>query len=138
MPKNKIGLKFDGMEELIEEFERLDGDLKKATENALKASKQIVTPNVQSAIARHKRSGATEKSLDKNMQVEWEGATASIDIGFHIRQGGLPSIFLMYGTPRMKKDTQLYDAVYGSKLKKQIAETQKEVFQKMIARRMGG
>lgn len=138
MPKNKIGLKFDGMEELIEEFERLDGDLKKATENALKASKQIVTPNVQSAIARHKRTGATEKSLDKNMQVEWEGATASIDIGFHIRQGGLPSIFLMYGTPRMKKDTQLYNAVYGSKLKKQIAETQKEVFHKMIARRMGG
>lgn len=136
--KNRIGLQFDGMEDLIKKFESLDGDLKKATENALKASKQAVTPGIQQAIKKHHLTGDTEKSLDKKIKVEWEGATASVDIGFHVRQGGLPSIFLMYGTPRVKKDTKLYNSIYGPKVKKQIAEIQKEVFQKMIARRMGG
>jgi hypothetical protein len=138
MPKNKIGLKFDGFEELINQFEAMGGDLKIATENALKASKEAVTPGIQQAINKHRKTGDTEKSLDKSMTVDWQGTTASIDIGFHVRQGGLPSIFLMYGTPRTKKDTKLYNSVYGSKVKRQVAEAQKEVFQKMIARRMGG
>lgn len=138
MANNKIGLKFEGMEELIKEFDGLNGDLKSATENALKASKQAITPGIQEAISRHRRTGATEKSLDKNIKVNWEGATASADIGFDIANGGLPSIFLMYGTPRMKKDTKLYNSIYGSKVKKRVAEVQKEVFQKMIQRKMGG
>jgi len=136
--KNKIGLQFEGFDELAAQFEQLGGDLKRATENALKASKQAVTPGIDQAINKHRLTGDTERSLDKKIRVEWEGTTASIDIGFHVSQGGLPSIFLMYGTPRVKKDTKLYNSIYGSKVKKQIAEVQKEVFQKMIARRMGG
>lgn len=136
--KNKIGLQFEGFDELAAQFEQLGGDLRSATENALKASKQAVTPGIDQAINKHRLTGDTERSLDKKIRVEWEGTTASIDIGFHISQGGLPSVFLMYGTPRVKKDTKLYNSIYGSKVKKQIAEVQKEVFQKMIARRMGG
>lgn len=136
--KNKIGLQFEGFDELAAQFEQLGGDLRSATENALKASKQAVTPGIDQAINKHRLTGDTERSLDKKIRVKWEGTTASIDIGFHISQGGLPSVFLMYGTPRVKKDTKLYNSIYGSKVKKQIAEVQKEVFQKMIARRMGG
>lgn len=138
MAKNKIGLQFEGFEELANQFEALGGDLKAATENALKASKQAITPGIQQAIDKHRKTGDTERSLDKSMKVNWEGTTASIDIGFHVRQGGLPSIFLMYGTPRVKKDRKLYNSIYGSKVKKQVAEIQKETFQKMIMRRMGG
>lgn len=136
--KNRIGLQFEGFDELAAQFEQLGGDLRSATENALKASKRAVTPGIDQAINKHRLTGDTERSLDKKIRVEWEGTTASIDIGFHISQGGLPSVFLMYGTPRVKKDTKLYNSIYGSKVKKQIAEVQKEVFQKMIARRMGG
>lgn len=136
--KNRIGLQFEGFDELAAQFEQLGGDLRSATENALKASKQAVTPGIDQAINKHRLTGDTERSLDKKIRVEWEGTTASIDIGFHISQGGLPSVFLMYGTPRVKKDTKLYNSIYGSKVKKQIAEVQKEVFQKMITRRMGG
>ena len=138
MANNKIGLQFEGFEELANQFEALGGDLKAATENALKASKQAITPGIQQAIDKHRKTGDTEKSLDKSMKVNWEGTTASIDIGFHVRQGGLPSIFLMYGTPRVKKDRKLYNSIYGSKVKRQVAEIQKETFQKMIMRRMGG
>lgn len=137
MAKNKIGLKFEGFEELAGKFEALEGSVKPAAENALKASKAAVTPEIDKAISKHKLTGGTARSLDRKVQVDWNGTTASVDIGFHIRDGGLPSVFLMYGTPRVKKDTALYRSVYGSKTKKLIAETQKEVFQKMIARRMG-
>lgn len=136
--KNKIGLQFDGFEELAAEFDSIGGDLKRATENALKASKKVITPGIDQAIKKHHLTGDTEKSLDKGTKVKWEGTTASIEVGFHIRQGGLPSVFLMYGTPRAKKDTKLYNSIYGSKIKKQVGEIQKEVFQKMIARKMGG
>lgn len=138
MPKNKIGLQFDGLEEMIAQLESVEGDIKATVDAALRASKQAVNPGVKQAIARHKLTGYTEASLDKSMKVDWEGTIASIDIGFNIKGGGLPSIFLMYGTPRMKKDSKLYNSIYGSKIKKQVATIQEEVFQKRIARRMGG
>lgn len=138
MAKNKIGLKFDGMEELIKDLESVEGDLKLATENALKASKQAITPGINQAISKHNRTGGTSASVDQDMKVTWVGNTAEINIGFNLKNGGMPSIFLMYGTPRMKKDTALYNSVYGSRVKKRVGEIQKEVFQKMISRKMGG
>lgn len=138
MKKNKIGLKFEGLEEMIEQLERAEIDIKPTVEAALKASKQAITPGIQQQIAKHHLTGDTEASLDKSMKVEWEGTRASIDVGFDIKNGGLPSIFLMYGTPRMKKDTKLYNSIYGSKVKKEVARVQEEVFQKRIARKLGG
>ena len=138
MAKNKIGLKFDDIEDMLKRLERVEGDIKATTEAALKASKQAVAPGIQREIARHRRTGTTEATLDKDMSVKWEGTKGAIKIGFNIRKGGLPSIFLMYGTPRMKKDTKLYNSVYGAKTKKTIAAAQKEVFEKRITRRMGG
>lgn len=135
---NKIGLQFKGFDELIENLDKAGGDLKRATEAALKSSKQAVTPGIQQAIAKHRRTGKTEASLDKNMQVTWEGMVASVDIGFHVRNGGLASIFLMYGTPRMQPDKNLYNSIYGRKVKKEIAKIQEEAVGKVMARSMGG
>ena len=138
MPKNKIGLKFEGLEEMVARIESAEGDIRPTVEAALKASKQALNPGINSAIAVHKKTGKTQASLDKNMKVKWEGTQASIEIGFHVRNGGLPSIFLMYGTPRVKKDTKLYNSIYGTKAKKEAARAQKEVFQKRIVRKLGG
>ena len=138
MPKNKIGLQFKGFEEVMENLDAAGVDLRKATEAALKASKQAVNPGIEQEIAKHRLTGRTEASLDKNMHVEWEGMTASIDIGFHIRDGGLPSVFLMYGTPRMAPDKKLYNSIYGRKVLNQIAKIQEEAIGKVMARAMGG
>lgn len=43
----------------------------------------------------------------------------------------------MYGTPRMKKDTKLYNAIYGTKTQKEIKQIQKEIFEEEIRRVMG-
>ena len=147
--KNKIGLKFEGLEEMIANLEKVQGDLKATTEKALKASKQRVNEELRKVTvpanypAHGKYStGKTAQSIDNDMSVTWEGTTASIKVGYDMQISGMTSIFLMYGTPRhkppMKAVRKMYNAIYGSKMKKETAEIQREVFAKVIKRRMGG
>lgn len=147
--KNKIGLKFDGLEEMIANLEKVQGDLKTTTEKALKASKQRVNEELRKVTipanypAHGKYStGKTVQSIDNDMSVTWEGTTASIKVGYDMQISGMTSIFLMYGTPRhkppMKAVRKMYNAIYGAKMKKEVAEIQREVFVKVIKRRMGG
>lgn len=131
-------LEFKGFKELITQYEGMGGDCRRAVEAALKESKAYVNKQALSAIRPHRRTGRTENSLNKSMNVEWEGDKASIDVGFEIHNGGLPSIFLMYGTPRMAKDQKLYDAFFGSRTKKDIRKIQEEAINKVIQRTTGG
>ena len=133
----KLGLEFDGFEKLMQKLEEVKGDAEQATENALVATHELVTRNLQSAIAPHRRTGETERSLKRNAEVTWFGTTAEVEVGFDIDNGGLPSVFLMNGTkvngtPRVKPDTKLYNAIYGAKTKKEIAELQEKEFRKCI------
>ncbi|MFR3520381.1 MAG: hypothetical protein ACLTT4_18380, partial [Coprobacillus cateniformis] len=75
----------------------------------------------------------TVGTLIRENGVTWEGFVATVDVGFRIREGGLPSIFLMYGTPKMKKDTKLYNAIRGAKTKKYIYELQTEAMTRHIS-----
>lgn len=147
--KNKIGLKFEGLEEMIASLEKVQGDLKATTEKALKASKQRVNEELRKVTipanypAHGKYStGKTAQSIDNDMSVTWEGTTASIKVGYDMQISGMTSIFLMYGTPRhkppMKAVRKMYNTIYGSKMKKEVAEIQREVFVKVIKRRIGG
>ena len=142
--KNKVGLHFSGFEETIARLKELEGDVKKATEEALIESQAIVAENAQAAMKKHHRTGDTEESIITDKKVEWEGFTASIGVGFNISKGGLASIFLMYGTPKhapnhpgTDADKAVYDAIYGTKTKKAVAKVQEEIFLKAIAERMG-
>lgn len=135
---NKMGLEFKGFAEVIANFEAAGGNVQRAVDGALKQSKQLVTRQLQQAIRAHRRTGRTEASLDKNMSVEWDAYIASVDVGFHVRKGGLASIFLMYGTPRVPKDQALYDAVYGSRVKSQIKKLQEQAVNTAIQRSLGG
>lgn len=138
MAKNKIGLQLEGFEELMAKLDALDGDLKKVTNECLDVAHEIITPKLHQAMKKHHQTGDTEKSIVDHSSVNWEGTTADIDVGFKIRNGGLPSIFLMYGTPRMKKDTKLYNAIYGKKVKDEIAKMQSLILADEIHKRMGG
>jgi hypothetical protein len=51
---------------------------------------------------------------------------------------GLTTVFLMYGTPKMTKVSKMYNAVYGSKMKKEVGEIQRAVFAAEVQRKMGG
>ena len=144
MAKNKIGLHFSGFEETIATLKKLEGDVKSATEKALVESQAIVAEKARQAMNKHHRTGDTEESIIADKKVEWEGFTASIGVGFDISNGGLASVFLMYGTPKhapnhpgTEEDKELYDSVYGKKTQKQVGEAQANIFYAAIAERMG-
>lgn len=133
MTRNRIRLQFSGFEEYAEKIDRLNGDLKSIMTEALVESKKLVTPEIKKRMKKHHRTGVTEDSINESLDVKWDGNVGEIEIGFEFNEG-LPSVFLMYGTPRMKKDTALYNSIYGSKIKKQISELQKEIFERELER----
>ncbi len=134
MARKKTGIEFEGFEEVLAKLNKLNGDVKGTTEKALKQTHNLITKKARESITPHYLTGDTEKSLVETPQIEWEGSIASVPTGFDISDGGLPSIFLMYGTPRMKKDQKLYNAFYGSKTKKEIMQLQEDIFFEEIRR----
>lgn len=152
MAKNKLTVDFKGFKEMFEKLDRLNADTRKITEEALKKSFETVTPGIQAAIKPHKLTGETEGSLTKNANVKWEGQVGSVEVGFDIKNGGLPSIFLMYGTPRhavgnqygrsgsmrgTPQDMTLYNSIYGTSTKNKVRKVQKEIFDKALKEAMG-
>lgn len=144
MAKNRFGLQFEGFTEMLEKLRSLEADLKKVSEKALEESHDYVTPKIEKAVKKSKlpakgkySTGATAGNIVKDKKVEWTGQKGSIKIGFDLSHD-ITSIFLMYGTPRMKPVTGLKAAVYGSKTKRELNELQKEIFAKEIKRKMEG
>ena len=134
MGRNRIGLQFQGWEEYMSKLDQLGGSnaMKKGVEEALIESKKHVNPLIEKSMgklpARGKYStGETKDSIDDTTDVVWSGMTGEIKVGFDFSKSGLKSIFLMYGTPRMKPVSGLKSAIYGSKTKKEIAEIQEKV-----------
>lgn len=137
MAKKKFGLEFSGFEELSDKLQELGGDLKAVTEEALISTHKHITPKLHVDMKKHYRTGKTESSIFDSPKVIWVGDVGSIDVGFDIANGGINSIFLMYGTPRAKPDKQLYQDIYDNKTKKEIAELQEEVFLNAIKKSLG-
>lgn len=138
MAKNKLSLDFPAYDHLKKQLEKVGGNaLQQAVDKALTDSEKYIDRQLKTAIQPHRRSGRTEKSLKDSNKPEWSGTQASIDVGFDISDGGLASIFLMYGTkmhgqPHVKPDKKLYDALYGSKTKKKIQQIQEEAFYEIL------
>lgn len=153
MARNKLTVDFKGFKEIYEKLDKLNADTKKITEEALEKSFEAVTPGVQAAIAPHSDTGRTEDSLVKSAEIKWSGTVGSVEVGFDIENGGLPSIFLMYGTPKhmganqygkhgkkvsgTDQDANLYNAIYGTSTKSKVRKTQKEIFDKALKEAMG-
>lgn len=131
---NKTRIEFEGFEEVMARLKKLDGDMKGTTEKALKETHAIVTKKALEAIRPHKDTGATERSIKANADVNWSGSLASSEVGFSISKGGLAHIFLMYGTPRMKKDQKLYNAFWSNSTIKEVQAKQEEIFYAEIRR----
>lgn len=143
--KNRVSLSSTGFKEMIENLDKLQGDLEKTTERALLAGKAVVVHNLVSAT--HKANypaggkystGSTRHSINTDKHVNWQGTVASIGVGFDWDESGMTSIFLMYGTPKMPKVQAIYDAIYGNKVKSQVRKVQKDIFANAIKEKMEG
>ena len=159
MAKNKkFGLEFTGFETVMENFDKLGGDLKQITNKCLDFIPDVINPKLEADIAKHKKTGETARSIATGETVKWSGTTAGIKVGFKIGAGGLASIFLMYGTarhapvnqygtpkragakdnPGMAADRKLYNDIYGRTIRKQIGDKQQQILQNEIKKRMEG
>ena len=147
MARNKIGLQVKGFEEYMARLDEVGGSaaMKKGVEKALEVSKQYVNPLIKKAMETPNlpakgdyATGLTEKSIDDEIKVYYDGVTAAIKVGFDFSESGLTSIFLMYGTPRMPPAAGLENAIYGTKTKKKIAELQADALNETIKEIMEG
>ncbi|MBQ2557556.1 MAG: hypothetical protein II553_00915 [Lachnospiraceae bacterium] len=135
----KVAVEFAGFDEVLKKLTKLGADTKQITEDALQKSFDIVTKKAEAAIAKPNlpaggkfSTGRTEESLTRTLDVTWTGTEASAPVGFNIKKGGLPSIFMMYGTPRYMKVQAVYDAFYSSATEGEVLNAQREVFFKAM------
>ena len=145
----RMRLTSEGWDDLMRKLDEIGGGaaMKRGAEAGLKASKRYVNPKVLKAVqpgnlpAKGKYSSAphVKDALDNSMDVDWSGYVGELKVGFDLKsQGGFTSIWLMYGTPRMKPARGLKSSIYGPKTKKEIKEIQAEEMQKVIKRIMEG
>lgn len=135
---NRVSFEFPMFDTLRKQLEEIGGNaLDNAVETALIESHKFVTNQLEAAIKPYHRTGKTESTLDRVPEVVKAGTEYYTDVGFDINAGGLPSIFLMYGTqvhgqPHIQPDRNLFNAIYGSATKKRVAEIQEQAFFKTI------
>lgn len=140
-----MGIQIDGFDRILKELDRLEADTKKVAEKALEKTFDIVQKKTEIGMQKQNLpakgrydSGETRKAIIQKPEVSWSGDTASVDVGFDLKQdAGFVSIFLMHGTPKMKPDKKLYDAFYAKKTKDEIIQAQEDVYYSEIARLMG-
>ena len=127
--------------QMLTKIDKKTGKLKEAADEALTQTQEYVQSSVTSAsgayAGRGKKGyakGNMFRSIKGNDGVIWKGQVAEVSVGFDFKQnGGYHSIFIMYGTPRIKKDTAVYNAIRGEKTRKEIERIQKEVFEKYLS-----
>lgn len=141
---DKMGIEFEGFEEVIKRLEKLDGDVRGITEKALKETHRIVTAKARNSAQKQNlpahgkySSGRTLRSLRTEATIEWSGTEAKVPVGFDISKGGLPSIFMMYGTPRYMKNQEMYNAFWSNQTHAEIVKAQEEIFYAEL-RKLGG
>lgn len=138
----KFEFDFPMLKKLQKQLEEIGGNaLDEAVDKAITDSHAFVTKQLEDAIAPHQKTDRTERSLDKKADIIKTGTSYSADVGFHITEGGLPSIFLMYGTkvhgqPHIAPDKKLYNAIYGTATKKKVKEIQAQAFFETIEKVM--
>lgn len=134
-----FSLQFAGARELVTRLDDLSASgAAKAIGQALRETHRTVTPKLHAEMVKHYRTGRTEAAIVDDARVTIEGDYISIPIGFDIDNGGLPSIWLMYGTPKQAPDKALYEAIFGRKTAGEIARVQRQVIKQALEAYING
>lgn len=135
----KMSLEFAGFDAVRRKLNKLGADTKTIADEALIKTHEIVTEKADKAITTANlpaggkySTGRMKNSLQRTPKVSWKGTEGSVNVGFDIRKGGLPSIFMMYGTPRYMKVQALYDAFFSDQTIGEVANAQKQIFYKAL------
>lgn len=147
MARNRVSLQVKGFDEYMAKLDEI-GDsqaMRRGVNEALKVSKEYVTPLIESAMATANlpaggkySTGRTKDSIDKDMTVNWSGFTAEIKVGFDWSKSGVVSQVLIYGSPKQAPVKGLYEAIYGNKSQREIGKLQGKALDEVIKSIMEG
>ena len=133
--KNKMGIEFEGFNEVISRITKLGGNAKDITNKGLKETHKIITKKADDAVQKQNlpakgkyATGLTAKTLKREADIEWNGTIGSVSVGFSISKGGLASIFMIYGTPRYMKNQKMYNTFWSSKTHNEVLDAQEKIY----------
>ena len=100
-----------GTDELIQKLDRLGGNVDEVLASALLKSAEKPKEEMLAYIEEHKRTGLTESTFTENIEHERDSGTIYLEVGFDIKKGGLPALFLNYGTPTIEPSFFINNAI---------------------------
>lgn len=118
-----------GVGEILNKIEKAGGKVDEAVKKAVDESLKIVGADMQSFMKQHKLTGETISSYE---QIPAEILTNNVNamVGYNVKNGGLPAIFLDVGTPNQKGYFFRYYAVENNR--KKIEEIQKNTLNEIF------
>lgn len=102
-----------GVSELLKKIEAAGGRVDEAVKKAVNASLEQVGIKMQLFMLGHKESGDTYSSYEQIMASIKDNKVEAM-VGYNVKNGGLPAIFLDVGTPKQKPYFFRYYAVENS------------------------
>ena len=126
--KNNTMIEITGVSELLKKIEKAKGDAVPAVAEMAKKSLEVIGENTNQFMKGHKLTGDTLGSYDMHARIE--GDTVKGVVGYDVKKGGLPAIFLDVGTPTQKGYFWKYYAVENTR--KQVEQIQQETLKKIL------
>ena len=118
-----------GVSDLLNKIEAAGGKVDEAVKKAVDNSLEQVGMKMQLFMLGHKESGETYASYEQIMAII-KGNKVEAQVGYNVKNGGLPAIFLDVGTPKQKPYFFRYYAVENSR--KQIEEIQRATLNEIL------
>lgn len=118
-----------GVSELLKKIEAAGGKVDEAVKKAVDASLELVGMKMQLFMLGHKDSGGTYNSYEQIM-ASIKGNKVEAMVGYNVKNGGLPAIFLDVGTPKQKPYFFRYYAVENNR--QQIEEIQRATLNEIL------
>lgn len=120
-----------GVSELLKKIEAAGGKVDEAVKKAVDNSLEQVGMEMQLFMLGHRLTGETKDSYEQKKAVsEDNGNKVTASVGYNVKEGGLPAIFLDVGTPKQKPHFFRYYAVENSR--KHIEEAQRHALEEVL------
>ncbi len=132
--KGGVSLDFYGFEELLQKIVNAGGNLETALTRSLVASSKPIEHDLLNYMEKHRLTGKTIESFQNVYDVDRIGGYIRYKLGFDIKQGGLPALFLDLGTPKIKPSFFVYYAFMNNadNVKKEQEIALREVFKELL------
>ena len=118
-----------GVSDLLNKIEKAGGNVNEAVKKCVDNSLEQVGMKMQLFMLEHKDTGDTYESYTK-LKTEIKNNEVTSQVGYAVKKGGLPAIFLDVGTPKQKPYFFRYYAVENSS--EEIHRIQKETLEEIL------